>query len=220
MSKRKNDPVLNDYQKLKDEMLIERVDEIFRNQSDNYVSAMEEIGFEWHEEEDFEKQEEDAAKPENPNQRLLVDYFEGKEKLSDGVLEVYFSERNAEHPNYALVRKYFKKANSSLKALLLFGLDQRPTSIDLLSDLAYFHEYENILKELITRYTVACEKEGDLSKFREIAQDFCYATIPDGFDALIALRELLPLNTQKRENIKFLITEHKNGKMNDRVIKF
>ena len=101
MSKRKNDPVLNDYLRLKDEMLIEKVDEIFRNQSDNYVSAMEEIGFEWHEEEDFEKQEEDAAKPENPKQRLLVDNFERKEKLSDGILEVYFSERNAKHPNWS-----------------------------------------------------------------------------------------------------------------------
>jgi hypothetical protein len=74
MRKRKNDPILDEYLKLRDEMLIEKVDEIFRTQSDNYVSAMEEIGFEWHEEEDFEKQEEEAAKPENPNQRLLVDY--------------------------------------------------------------------------------------------------------------------------------------------------
>jgi len=220
MSKKKNDPVLDDYLKLRDEMLIEQVDEIFRNQSDNYVSAMEEIGFDWHEEEDFEKAEEDAAKPENPNQRLLVDYFEGKETLSDGILEIYFSERNAEHPNYALVRKYFKKANSSLKALLLFGLDQRPTSIDLLSDLAYFHEYENVLRELIARYTFACEKEDDLSKFNEIAQDFHYATIPDGYDALCALRELFSSNTQKRENIEFIIAEYKDSKINDRVIRF
>jgi hypothetical protein len=159
MRKRKNDPILDEYLKLRDEMLIEQVDEIFRTQSDNYVSAMEEIGFEWHEEEDFEKQEEEAAKPENPNQRLLVDYFEGKEKLSDGILEVYFSERNTEHSNYALVRKYFKKANSNLKALLLFGLDQCQTNIDLLSDLVYFHEYENVLRELIARYPLPAKKK-------------------------------------------------------------
>ena len=74
------------------------------------------------------------------------------------------------HPNYALVRRYFKKANSNLKALLLVGLDRRPTNIDLLSDLAYFHEYENILRELIARYTSACEKEDDMSKFSEIEE--------------------------------------------------
>jgi hypothetical protein len=220
MSKRKNDPVLDDYLKLRDEMLIEKVDEIFRTQSDNYVSAMEEIGFEWHEEEDFEKQEEDAAKLENPNQKLLVDYFKGKEKLSDGILEIYLSECNAEHPNYALVRKYFKKANLNLKALLLFGLNQRPTSIDLLSDLAYFHEYENVLRELIARYTVACKKEDDLSKFSEVAQDFYYATNPDGYDALHALRELFSSNTQKRESIELLIAEHKDSEMEDRVVRF
>ncbi len=201
-------------------MLIEKVNEIFRTQSDNYISAMEEIGFEWHEEEDSEKQEEDAAKPEYPNQKLLVDYLEGKETLSDRILAVYFSEHNAEHPNYALVRKYFKRANSNLKALLLVGLDRRPTNIDLLSDLAYFHEYENILRELIDRYTFACEKENDMSKFSEMAQDFYYAAIPDGYDALQALRELFSSNMQKREIIEFLITEHKDAQLDDQVIRF
>ena len=213
MSKRKKDPVLDDYLKLRDEMVIEQVDEIFRTQPDNYASALEEIGFEWHE-------EEDAAKPGNPNQKLLVDYFEGKETLSDRILAVYFSERNAEHPNYALVRKYFKSANSNLKALLLVGLDQRPTNIDLLSDLAYFHEYENILKELIARYTIACEKEDDMSKFSEIAQDFYYAAMPNGYDALHALRELFSSNTQKRQVIEFLIAEDKDAKLDDQVIRF
>ena len=136
------------------------------------------------------------------------------------ILEVYFSECNAEHPNYALIRKYYKTANSSLKALLLFGLDQHPTSIDLLSDLAYFHEYEYILRELIARFTLACEKEDDLSKFREIAQDFNDATIPDGYDALHALRELFSSNTQKREIIELLIAEHKESKMKDRAVHF
>ena len=220
MSKRKNDPVIDDYMKLRDEMVIEQVDEIFRTQSDNYVSALEEIGFEWHEEEDFEKQEEDAAEPENPNQKLLVDYFEGKETLSDWILEVYFSERNAEHPNYALVRRYFKKANSNLKALLLVSLDRCPTNIDLLSDLAYFHEYENILRELIARYTFASEKEDDTSNFSEIAQDFYYATISDGYDALHALTELFSSNMKKRQIIEFLIAEHKDAKLDDQVIRF
>ena len=220
MSKRKKDPILDDYLKLRDEMVIEQVDEIFRTQPDNYVSALEEIGFEWHEEEDFEKQEEDAAKPENSNQKLLVDYFEGKEALSDRILAVYFSERNAEHPNHALARKYFKKANSNLKALVLFGLDRRPTNSDLLSDLTYFHEYENVLRELIARYTLACEKEEDMAKFSEIAQDFYYAAIPDGYDALHALRELFSSNMQKGQIIEFLIAEHKDGEKNDQVIRF
>jgi hypothetical protein len=102
----------------------------------------------------------------------------------------------------------------------LFGLDRCQTHIDLLSDLVYFHEYENVLRELIARYSVACEKEDDLSKFNEIAQDFYYSTTPDGYDALHALRELFSSNTQKREIIELLITEHKDGEMKDRVVRF
>lgn len=212
MSRKRKSSVLDDYLELKDEMLIEKVSEIFRTQAENHVSALEEIGFEWHEEDDFEKAEEDAAKPENPNQTRLIDYFKGKEKLSEQILTVYFSERNAEHTNYALVRKYFKKANSSLKALLLFGLDQRPTNIDLLSDLTYFHEYENILRELIARYTLACEKEDDLPRFSEIALEFYDAVNADGYDAFHALRELFSLNLPKREIIESLIAEHRGGR--------
>ncbi|MCP4408394.1 MAG: hypothetical protein GY807_11650, partial [Gammaproteobacteria bacterium] len=132
----------------------------------------------------------------------------------------YLAERNAEHPNYALLRRYFKRTNSSLRALLILGLDQYPTSIDLLSDLVYCHEHANILQELICRFTIACEKEDDLTRFSEIALDFHYATTPDGYDAFHALRELFSSNSQKLENIEFLIAEYKDSKMNDRVIRF
>ena len=64
----------------------------------------------------------------------------------------FLTERYAKRPNLPLIRKYFKKANQKLKALLIYGLDHYPGRIDLLSDLTYFHEFENILTTLITYY--------------------------------------------------------------------
>ena len=39
MGKKKKDPVIEKYEKLINEMIIEKVDEIFRTQPDNYISA-------------------------------------------------------------------------------------------------------------------------------------------------------------------------------------
>jgi len=67
MSKKKKDPVIEDYQKLKNEIMVEKVDEIFRTQPDNYISALEEIGFTYYDDDDDddeEEMEEANAKPE------------------------------------------------------------------------------------------------------------------------------------------------------------
>lgn len=109
-------------------------------------------------------------------------------------------------------RKYFKKANPNLKSLILHGLDHYPGSVDLLSDLGYFHEFENILSVLITYYTQACAGQENLETFTELAQDFYYATIPDGYEALYALRDLFEPATDKRKAIDFLISEEKGAK--------
>jgi hypothetical protein len=198
---------LDDYEKLKDEIIIEKVDEIFRTQPDNYIAALEEIGFEYHEEDDEEEIEERKAKPKNRNQRKLVAYFEGDEEPSDEIFAIYLAERNAKRPNLPLIRKYFKKANPKLKALLIYGLNKYPDRIDLLSDLTYFHEFENILTTLITCYTRACVDQENLDTFTVLAQDFYYATNPDGYEAYHALRELFEQHTEKRKIIDFLISE-------------
>jgi hypothetical protein len=222
MGKKKKDPVIEDYEKLKNEIIVEKVDEVFRTQPDNYISALEEIGFKYYEDDDDydEEIEEANAKPENQNQKDLVAYFQGEKELSDRLLQIFLEERDAENPNLPLIRKYFKKANQNLKSLILYGLDHHPGKIDLLSDLGYFHEFKNILSILITYYTQACVDQENLETFSELAQDFYYTTIPDGYEALYALRDLFEPGTDKRKVIDFLITEEEKAEKDTRPVKF
>jgi len=221
MSKKKKDPTIEAYEKLKNEIIIEKVDEVFLTQPDNYISALEEIGFKYYDDgDDMEEMEEANAKPENQNQKDLVAYFEGQKELSDKILQTFLEERDTENPNLPLIRKYFKKANQNLKALILFGLDHYPGKIELLSDLGFFHEFENILNTLITYYTQACVDQENLETFSELAQDFYNTTIPDGYEALYALRDLFETGTDKRKVIDFLIDEEEGAKKDIGPVKF
>jgi len=207
MTRKKDKNALDEYRKIKSEMLFDKVNKIFRKHPDNYIQKLEEIGFEYHEEEDYEKIEEDSAAPQNDRQEYLVAYFDGEHELSEKTLHAYLQERESEHPNYPLIRKYFKAANQRLKDLLLFGLDQNPSNIDLLNDLSFFHEFRNILEELVDRFLSACRQEKNLLNFSEIVQDFYYATEPDSYDALSKLKELFPPDTEKGKNIEFVGVE-------------
>jgi len=208
MDKKDKDSVLNDYEKLKNELIRDKVSEIFRNHPKNYIAKMEEIGFEYFEDDnDCEEIEERNAQPENQRQRDLVAYFEGRKKLSKKIFENYSEEKATKNPNYPLIRKYYKEANRNLKSLLLYGLDNYPARIDLLSDLVFFHEFENILNILITYYTKACIDQENLETFSELAKDFYYSTNPDGYEAYYALRELFEPETDKRKIIDFLTVE-------------
>jgi len=218
MDKKDKDDVLNEYLKLKNEIIIDKVDEIFRSQPKNHIAALKEIGFEYYEDE--EEIEEKNARPENKNQWDLVAYFEGEQDVSEMILATFLTERDAKHPNFPLIRKYFKSANRKLKALLLYGLDHYALRIDLLSDLAYFHEFENILSTLIAYYTRACVKEMDLEKFTELAQDFYNVTKPDGYEALFALQEMFEPQTEKRKIIDYLISEEDQAEKAMKPIKF
>ncbi len=128
MGKKEKDP-LEEYLKLKNEMVRDKVDEIFRTQPKNYRSAMEEIGFTYVEEEDEEEFEEKKARPKNKAQRELVAYLEGEGELSEGILDTLVTERYRKRPNLPLIRKYFKSANQRLKALIVWGLDRHPGSL-------------------------------------------------------------------------------------------
>jgi hypothetical protein len=209
MGKKDKDSVLDDYEKLKNEIIRDRVNKIFRNHPKDHIAKMEELGFEYFEDDydDEEEIEERNARPENQRQRDLVAYFENKKKLSKKIFESYSEEKAAENPNYPLIRKYYKKANKNLKILLLYGLDNYPGRIDLLSDLSFFHEFENILSLLITYYTQACVDQANLDTFSELAKDFYYSTNLDGYEAYYALRELFEPDTDKRKIIDFLIAE-------------
>ena len=220
MSKKKKDPTIEAYEKLKNEIIIEKVDEVFLTQPDNYISALEEIGFKYYDDgDDMEEMEEANAKPENQNQKDLVAYFEGQKELSDKFLQTFPEERDTENPNLPLIRKYFKKANQNLKSLILFGLDHYPGKIELLSDLGFFHEFENILSTLITYYTQACVDQENLDTFSELARNFYNTTIPDGYEALYALRDLFETGTDKRKVIDFLMDE-KGVKKDNGPVKF
>ena len=222
MTKEDKDSVLDDYEKLKNEIVRDRVNEIFRNYPKDYIAKMEEIGFKYFEnDEDSEELEERDAKPVNKRQRNLVAYFENKRKLTIEIFESYSDENASKKPNYPLIRKYFKQANKNLKRLILYGLDNYPGTIDLLSDLSFFHEFENILSLLIKYYTKACIDQENLDTFTELAKDFYYCTIPDGYEAYHALRELFEPETDKRKIIEFLIADvEESEKENYKPIEF
>lgn len=212
MGEKDVDSVLDDYEKLKSEIIRDKVNEIFRNHPNDYIAKMEKLGFEYFEDDNnYEEIEERNVHPENQRQLDLVAYFEGKKKLSKKIFESYSEEKAAENPNYPLIRKYYKEANKNLKILLLYGLDNYPGRIDLLSDLAFFHEFENILNILINYYTQACIAQGNLEIFSELARDFYYSTNPDGYEAYHALRDLFNPETDKRKIIDFLIAENEEA---------
>jgi hypothetical protein len=212
MGKKDSNSVLDDYEKIKKEILRDKVNEIFHSHHKDYIAKMEELGFEYFEDDnDYEGIEERNAQPEIQRQKDLVGYFEGREKLSKKIFQSYSDEKASEKPNYPLIRKYYKEANKNLKSLLLYGLDNYPGRIDLLSDLAFFHEFENILNILITYYTQACIDQGSLETFIELAKDFYNSTNPDGYEPYYALRELFEPETDKRKIIDFLIVENEEA---------
>jgi len=208
MKKKNAKDILDEYQKLRDEMIIEQVNDIFRNNPVNYREELEKIGLQWFDDDDGEeKREEASAVAENENQDLLVRFFNGEIHLKDEVLETFLSERNKEEPNLPLFRKYFKKGNQHLKALLLFGLGKNPIDRDLLNDMSYFHEFHPMLGELIHLYMTACERENDVNAFRELAEDFFYNTVEDGYEALYALKEIYSAAADKGFVIEQLLIE-------------
>ena len=180
----------DDFEKLRRKLVFEQVSKAMKEDPKNWTSRLEELGFQWFDDENDEEQlEEDLAKPENPNQELLEGYFNGYVKFSDQVLNSFLAEKESATPNYPLIRKYFKKGNENLKRLLIYGLEKKPTDIDLLNDLGFFHEFKNMLSELIQLYLKACEEEQDMNNFKEIVLNFHYDTEPDGFDALYELEQ-------------------------------
>jgi len=207
-----NDPALEDYDRFQSELIRDKVGEIFRAHPGDPVVEMEKLGFTYCEDDtEDEEKEERNARPENRRQQDLVAYFEGRKALSEEFFIAYCEEKAAEEPNYPLIRRYYKAANLHLKALLLYGLEKHPGRIDLLSDLAFFHEFENCLTLLIAHYTRACMEQCNMETFTELAKDFYYSTSPDGYEAYQALRELFGPETAKRKIIDALIAEEKES---------
>ncbi len=203
--KEKDHPGDDECDDIENDVIRDKVARIFKKQPQNYIQKLEEIGFEYFDDEfDEEEQEEAIARPLNRNQHYLVSFFNGNIPLSDETLRIFLEERRRQTPNFPLIRKYFKDANKHLLDLILHGLQQYPVNVELLSDLAFFHEHQNILKILIAHYTKACKKQEDLELFSELVMDFYYATIPDGYEALYAMKELYSAESDKRKVVDFL----------------
>lgn len=208
MSKKKKKPTNNYYDEIESEILRDKVNEIFRDHPNDYISELEELGFKYYDDDiPDEEEEERNAKPENQRQMDLVDFFENRKRLSEKIFVSFSDEKAADDTNYPLIRRYFRKANQNLKALLLYGIDKYPGRIDLLSDLAFFNEFENILSILIKYFTEACIYQGNLDTFSQLAMEFYYSTVPDGYDAYSALRDLFEPGTDKRKIIDHFISE-------------
>ena len=181
----------DDFEKEKRKLVFEEVARVIKAHPRNYAEKLAELGFRWVDDEiDEEAVEERAATIRSDNERHLGEYFEGEVELSDQILDTYLSEKNSDSLSYPLFRRYFKKGNDRLKKLLMYGLDKHPTEIGLLSDLAYYHEFRNVLGELIEAYLMACERENDLDKFSQMAMSFYLDTEPDGFDAFHELEQV------------------------------
>lgn len=210
MKKKSGKNIFHEYRGLRDENLTDLIRETFEKYPEAPLAELEELGFLWVDEDHDPTgiNAADAAVPENTNQEFLAAYFEGHVEWSETVATVYNTEKNATSPNYPFLRKYFRQGIPALKTLLLRGLDKNPTDSSLLHDLAFFHEHHGMLSELIHRYRMACRLENDLMAFTELAMDFYYNTIEDGFEALYELEQVFQDNPGKRAAIAKLIREH------------
>ncbi len=202
----------DDYEKIRREVVFEKVAKAIREDRKNWITQLEDIGFHWVDDGygDEELVEEEQARPENPNQELLVAYFEGSTQFSEQILAAFLPEKYVEEPNYPLFRKYFRHGNENLKKMILSGLEGNPADIGLLSDLAFFHEFKNILSEMIGYYLMGCEHEKDPRLFEELVLDFYYNTEPDGFDALYELCEKYGPDSEKGMIVREIIQKQKS----------
>ena len=212
--------ILKEYQKIKTELLFEQVRKIIIDNPRDWRNQLEMLGFEWHEEDDNKDiLEENRALPENENQKSLVSYFEGNLFLDENLLNIFLQEKNSNQPNYPLFRRYFRKGNDRLKALIVFALSKYPTDEGYLWDLVFFHEHKNILKEVIAAYIAACTQEQNLNNFEKLSRNFWYHTVADEYDALYTLRELFSKNHEKMAIIENIIKE-RDSELEELEIKF
>lgn len=213
MKKKSVKNIIDEYRGLRDEGLTDLIRETFEKCPQVPFAELEKLGFQWVEDEHDPSgiHADQGAGPKNTNQEFLAAYFEGHVKWSETVAAVYNTEKNASSPNYPFLRKYFRQGTPALKALLLRGLDKNPTDSSLLHDLSFFHEHHGMLSELIDRYRMACRLENDLMAFTELAMDFYYNTIEDGFEALYELEQVFKDKPGKRAAIAKLISEHKEN---------
>lgn len=175
------------------------------------VQEPERLGFTYEVDDDEIEEdlaEERAARPANASQQALVAYFESKAPPDEALVCLWQKEMLCDEPNAPLWRRYFRQGNARLKALFLFGLDRDPTDGNMLNSLGFLQEFSPMLKELITRYQLACDRETDEIKFMELAQDFDGSTGDSGYDALQALASRYPAENFKARCVSQLLAKN------------
>lgn len=162
-------------------------------------SKLVELGFEYIEEEDdcIEKQEEDNAKPLNNRQKTLVKYFEGQFCLSSDIIEQFILEIEGEDTNYPLLRKYFKKGDKSILALIKQALVTYPLRESLINAFVFLSEHNNVFSALISAYTNACKREESISSLENLVRGFYMNASKHDYDVFLSLRKICKNNQQK-----------------------
>lgn len=89
-----------DHDNIKNELLADKVSDVFTNNPTDWQKGLEEIGFTWIDDGEEEDEEELHAVAENTNQEYLVAYFEGQVDFKNSLIDVFIEE--TENPNYPL----------------------------------------------------------------------------------------------------------------------
>jgi len=104
--KKTDDSFPDDFEEVGDEIIRDKVREVFRDNPNNPIEALEEIGFTWYDDNyPSEEDEENSAVPENQNQQDLVEFSQGVEKPSNAILEIFLAEKASDTcPSQKLIR--------------------------------------------------------------------------------------------------------------------
>jgi len=96
-------------------------------ETNKWEKKIKPAGFEYRDDGfDEEEIEERIAKPENQNQQDLIAFFDGDQDVSESIMAMFITEKNAEHPNFPLFRKYFGyEALLALQDIFEPGTDKR-----------------------------------------------------------------------------------------------
>jgi hypothetical protein len=188
----------------------EAVSHLFRRKPHNLIEKIGKLGFAFRvdDSEDTEDiAEERAAFPKTTAQTVLVFYLDGTDTPTERLLTLWLQETQRNNTPFPLWRRYFRAGNAQLNKLILFGLDREPTHRDLLDSLAFLHSFAPTPKELLARYTLACDQESDPQRFRDLVQDFNASTYPFGYGALQALQAHFTDCAVKKSVIDGLLVE-------------
>ncbi len=153
-----------------------------------------------------------AARPETPQQEILVAFLEHRRPFDDSLVDLFLAEMRAADPNDALFLHYYQQGSEQLEVLLLKCLDRYPTDRDLLYDLAFLLEYRDVKKPLISRYHRALTREESMAAVDALAEDMCSLAVFQEAVELERVRELLAAFPEKLAVVERRISQMEDGK--------